>query len=79
MELEAKVAEMAPKAEVHDGTMDLGDTMTMTSAAKMLGIDPEASAPRWLTHDFIPAIRRTVGYRTDPDKDNHPSTCPPAT
>ena len=40
-----KVAEMEPKAEVHDRTMDLGDSMTMTNAAKILGIGPKAIGP----------------------------------
>ena len=44
-ELTEQVAEMAPKAEVHDRTMDLGDSMTMTSAAKILGIGPKAIGP----------------------------------
>jgi prophage antirepressor-like protein len=33
---------------------------------------------RWVTHEVLPAIRRTVGYRTDPTKDNHPTTRLPA-
>jgi Rha family phage regulatory protein len=32
------IKELTPKAEVHDRTMDLGDSMTMTSAAKLQGI-----------------------------------------
>ena len=45
VELEAKVAEMAPKAVAHDEAMDLGDSMTMTTAAKILGIGPKAIGP----------------------------------
>jgi phage antirepressor YoqD-like protein len=37
---------MAPKAEVHDRTMDLlGDSMTMRNAAKILGIKPMSFGP----------------------------------
>ena len=34
---------------------------------------------RWITHEVLPAIRKTGWYRTDPTTDNHPATCLPAT
>jgi Rha family phage regulatory protein len=43
--LTEQVTEMAPKAEAHDEAMDLGENMTMTTAAKILGIGPKAIGP----------------------------------
>jgi prophage antirepressor-like protein len=34
---------------------------------------------RRVTDEVIPSIRKTVLDRTGPDKDKHPTTCPPAT
>lgn len=40
------IRELAPKAEVHDRTMYLGDSMIMTNAAKMLGIRSRSIGPQ---------------------------------
>ena len=45
LELESVVEDMEPKAVAHDEAMDLGESMTMTTAAKMLGIGSRSIGP----------------------------------
>jgi phage regulator Rha-like protein len=45
IEQDNTIKELAPKAEAHDRAMDLGDSMTMRNAAKVLGIGCRSIGP----------------------------------
>ena len=45
LELESVVIDMKPKAEAHDRVMDMGDSMTMNNAAKILSIGSRSIGP----------------------------------